>query len=51
MNSRGWIGSSVLLATVIAGGVGLAARKYASIQKTKQIHQLNQKEDSIWHTT
>jgi membrane fusion protein, multidrug efflux system len=31
---RGWIGSSLLLATVAATGVGLAAWKYASIQET-----------------
>jgi membrane fusion protein (multidrug efflux system) len=34
MNRRGWIGSSLLLATVVAVGVGLAAWKYASIQET-----------------
>jgi membrane fusion protein, multidrug efflux system len=35
MNHRGWIGSSVLLATVAAVGVGLAAWKYSSIQESK----------------
>ena len=34
MNHRSWIGSSVLLGTVIAGTLGLAAWKYASIQET-----------------
>jgi hypothetical protein len=34
MNHRGWIGSSVLLATVAAVGVGLAAWKYSSIQES-----------------
>jgi membrane fusion protein, multidrug efflux system len=33
-NRRGWIGSSLLLATVAATGVGLAGWKYASIQET-----------------
>ena len=34
MNYRGWIGSSMLLATVVAVGAGLAAWKYASIRET-----------------
>jgi membrane fusion protein (multidrug efflux system) len=34
MNHRGWIGSSVLLATVAAVGVGLGAWKYSSIQES-----------------
>ena len=34
MNRRGWIGSSLLLVTVVAAGVGLAAWKYVSIQET-----------------
>ena len=34
MNHRGWIGSSLLLATVVAVGAGLAAWKYASIQES-----------------
>ena len=34
MNNRGWIGSSVLLATVAALGVGLGAWKYSSIQES-----------------
>ncbi len=34
MNHRGWIGSALLLATVVAVGVGLAAWKYASIQES-----------------
>ncbi|HVR75323.1 MAG TPA: efflux transporter periplasmic adaptor subunit, partial [Planctomycetota bacterium] len=33
MSRRGWIGSSLLLLTVAATGVGLAAWKYWSIQK------------------
>ncbi len=33
MNHRGWIGSSVLLATVIAIGASLALWKYSSIQE------------------
>ena len=35
MNRRGWIGSSLLLVMVVAVAVGLAAWKYASIQKTQ----------------
>ncbi len=34
MNHRGWIGSSVLLATVVALGAGLATWKYSSIQQS-----------------
>jgi membrane fusion protein, multidrug efflux system len=34
MNHRGWIGSSVLLATVAAVGVGLATWKYSSMQES-----------------
>jgi membrane fusion protein (multidrug efflux system) len=34
MNRPGWIGSSLLLLMLVAGGVGLAAWKYASIQET-----------------
>jgi membrane fusion protein, multidrug efflux system len=34
MNHRGWIGSSVLLATVAALGVGLGAWKYSSLQES-----------------
>jgi membrane fusion protein, multidrug efflux system len=34
MNYRGWIGSSALLATVVAVGVGLSAWKYSSIQES-----------------
>jgi membrane fusion protein (multidrug efflux system) len=34
MNHRGWIGSSLLLATVGALGVGLAAWKYSSIRES-----------------
>jgi membrane fusion protein, multidrug efflux system len=34
MNYRGWVGSSALLATVAAVGVGLAAWKYSSIQES-----------------
>ncbi len=34
MNHRGWIGSSLLLATVVSVGAGLAAWKYASIQES-----------------
>jgi membrane fusion protein, multidrug efflux system len=34
MNHRGWIGSSVLLATIAALGVGLGAWKYSSLQKS-----------------
>lgn len=34
MNRRSWIGSFLLLVTVVSVGVGLAAWKYASIQET-----------------
>ena len=34
MNHRGWIGSSVLLATVVALGVGLGAWKYSSLEES-----------------
>ena len=34
MNRRSWIGSSLLLVTVVSVGVGLAAWKYTSIQET-----------------
>ena len=34
MNHRGWIGSSVLLATVVALGAGLAVWKYSSIRES-----------------
>ena len=34
MNRRGWIGSFLLLAMVVAAGVGLAGWKYSSIQET-----------------
>jgi membrane fusion protein (multidrug efflux system) len=34
MNHRGWIGSSLLLVTVLSTGVGLAAWKYVSIQNS-----------------
>jgi membrane fusion protein (multidrug efflux system) len=34
MNHRGWIGSSVLLATVAALGVGLGAWKHSSLQES-----------------
>ena len=32
MNRRGWIGSSLLMLTVIGVGVGLGVWKYGSIQ-------------------
>ncbi len=35
MNRRGWIGSSLLLLTVVVTGAGLAAWKYASIRDTE----------------
>ena len=35
MNRRGWIGSFLLLAMVVAAGVGLAGWKYSSIQETQ----------------
>ena len=35
MNRRSWIGSFLLLVTVVTVGVGLAAWKYASIQETQ----------------
>jgi membrane fusion protein, multidrug efflux system len=35
MNHRGWIGSSLLLATVAALGVGMGAWKYSSLQESK----------------
>jgi membrane fusion protein, multidrug efflux system len=35
MTRRGWIGTSVLLAVVLATGVGLAAWKHASIQEAE----------------
>ena len=34
MNRRNWIGSSLLLVTVVSVGVGLATWKYTSIQGT-----------------
>ncbi|HEV3409035.1 MAG TPA: efflux RND transporter periplasmic adaptor subunit, partial [Chthoniobacterales bacterium] len=34
MKQRGWIASSVLLATTLAAGIGLAAWKYDSFQET-----------------
>jgi membrane fusion protein (multidrug efflux system) len=34
MNHRGWIGSSLLLATVVALGAGLTAWKYSSIRES-----------------
>ena len=34
MSRRGWIGSSLLLVTIVAAGIGLAAWKYTSIQET-----------------
>lgn len=34
MNRRGWVGSSLLLATVVAFGAGLAAWKYGTMQDT-----------------
>ncbi len=34
MNRRSWIGSSLLLVTVVSVGIGLAAWKYTSIQAT-----------------
>ncbi len=37
MNRRGWIGSSLLLVTVVGTGGGLAAWKYASIQETDAV--------------
>jgi membrane fusion protein (multidrug efflux system) len=35
MNRRSWIGSFLLLVTVVAVGIGLAAWKYVSIQETQ----------------
>jgi len=35
MSSRGWIGSSLLLLTVVGTGLGLTAWKIASLQKTE----------------
>ena len=43
MNRRGWIGSFLLLAMVVAAGVGLAGWKYSSIQET-QAASMNQPE-------
>lgn len=34
MNRRGWVGSSLLLVTVVASGAGLAAWKYGTMQDT-----------------
>jgi membrane fusion protein (multidrug efflux system) len=43
MNHRGWIGSSVLLATVVTLGAGLAAWKYSSVRESN-IASANQPE-------
>jgi membrane fusion protein (multidrug efflux system) len=43
MNHRGWIGSSLLVATVVALGAGLAAWKYSSIRESN-IASANQPE-------